>query len=203
MRQRVERCADVGDDGRHVARAVAVGDHGDTPLPAFALDLVRPRRLFDAGEQAQRHMMAAGSDEQLLQPRGRAVLVGKAQDDVEAPVALDDLRDHAAVGQAFERLRHGRGADAVKREPLVVDDHAHLGDARLPLDLQIGEAGDTGQPLAHAFGEALQPVEIGTEHFDDDFGTDTRLQMIEPMRDRLPDVDRRPARRRAARGCRP
>ena len=142
----------VGDDRRHVAPAVAVGLHDDAPLAVLAQDLVGAVAFLDLGQQPQRHEALRRRDQQILQARGRAVLVGKAHDDIEAAVALDDLRDDAAVREAFERLGQRRRRDAVERGALVVGRHLELRDQHLLLDLQVDEARDRLQARAQPLG---------------------------------------------------
>ena len=97
--------------------------HDDAPLPVLALDLVGAVAFLDLGQQPQRHEALRRRDQQILQPGGRAVLVGEAHHHVEAAVALDDLRDHAAVRQRFQRLGQRGRRDAVERRALVVGRH--------------------------------------------------------------------------------
>ena len=132
----------VGDDGRHVTLAVAVGMHDDAPLPILALDLIGTVALFHLGQQAQRHEALRCGDEQVLQPRGRTVLVGNAHHDIEAAVAFDDLRDDAATRKSFQGLGQGGRRDAIERRPLVVGGHLQLRDEHLLLDLQVDETGN-------------------------------------------------------------
>jgi hypothetical protein len=130
-----------------------------------------------------------GRDEEVAQRRGRAVLVGEPHHHVEAAVALDDLRDRAPVGQAFEGLGDGGGRDAVERRATVVDVDAELRDADLLLDLQVHDARDLAQPLAEAARQGPKRIEVVPEHLQRDLGPDAGQHVIEPVGDRLPHVE--------------
>ncbi len=62
--------------------------------------------------------------------------------------------------------------------------------------------GIVGEPLAQILRDGCAAFEIVAEDLERDLGAHAGQHVIEPMRDRLPDIDRRPAAPRAARGCR-
>ena len=83
-------------------------------------------------------------DQEIAEPRGRAVLVGEPHHHVEAAVAFDDLRHPAAVRHRLQRLVHRGRRHAVERSAFVVQMDADLRDQHLLLDLEIDQAGNAG-----------------------------------------------------------
>ena len=79
---------------------------------------------------------------------------------------------------------------SVERRPPVIDLDAQLRDEHLLFDLQIHDPGHGGKPLAGFLGEAAQGFEVVAENLQHDLRANARLQMIEPMADRLTDRDR-------------
>ena len=70
----------------------------------------------------------------------------------------------------------------------MVDVDPELRDAYLLLDLEVGHARDLRQPVAQALGEASQGIEVVAVDLHRDLGPDAREHVVEPVRDRLPDV---------------
>ena len=185
-------------DGGHVALAVGVGLHHQSSAAVLSKDLVRAVGLADVGDLAGRHPARGRLDQQVLQALRRALALGQAQDDVEALVAVGDRRDDATVREAAELLDHRRRLDPVEGGPGVVDPDLQLRDSDLLLDLQVGEPGDLGHPVAQVVGHAPQGVEVLAEDLQGEFGPDTRKHVVEAVRDRLADVDRERQRREAS-----
>ena len=88
---------------RHV-RAVGVGENDDAPARVVALDLVRAVGVDDLREGRQRNAPGRRLHHQLRKAFRGAVGIGDAQHHIVAPVAVDDLRDDAAVEQGLQRL---------------------------------------------------------------------------------------------------
>ena len=189
--------ADIGDDRGHVALAVAVAEHGDAPLRVLALDLVGTVAFLDRRQHAERHMPGRRRDQEIAEPGGRAVLVGEAHDHVEAAVALDDLRHPPAVRQRLQRLVDRGRRHPVERRALVVQMDADLRDQDLLLDLQVDQAGDAGEPFAHRLRQPAQRVEVFAVDLQRDLRPHAREHVVEPVRDRLPDIDRNRQHREA------
>ena len=75
-----------------------------------------------------------------------------------APVAIDDLRNHATVEQRLQRLRHMRGRNAEHARFLIVDHDLDLGNAHLPFNLQVDEPFDAGHSGLQLLGKIAQRV---------------------------------------------
>ena len=143
-----------------------------------------------SASSAQRHMAGRRRDQEIAKAGGGAVLVGKPHHHVEAAVAFDDLRHPAAVRQRFQRLAHRRRRHAVERRALVVDLDADLRNQHLLLDLQVDQPGDAGELLAQRLRQPPQRVEVVAVDLQRDLRAHAGQQVVEPVRDRLADIDR-------------
>ena len=94
------------------------------------------------------------------------------------------------------------GRQPVERRALVVDLDAQLRDEHLLLDLKIDQARHRRELLARRLGETAQRLEVVAENLQDDLRAHARLQVVEPVADRLADGDRNRQRGEAARGYR-
>ena len=103
----------------------------------------------------------------LAQAFDRAGFVGQAHHQREAPAAFDDLRDLLALDQALQRGQH------------------------LLFDLQIDQARDGGQPGLQDVGLAAQRIQVFAEDLDRNLRTHTREHVVDAVRDRLADFQRR------------
>ncbi len=73
----------------------------------------------------------------------------------------------------------------------------------LLLDLQVGQAAECAASFSRSSSALLRMrVEIVAEHLQRDLGADAGQHVIEPMRDRLADIDRQRQHRQAVSGCR-
>ena len=88
-------------------------------------------------------------------------------------------------------LGDGLRLQAVERGPRVVDDDLQLRDAHLLFDLQVGEAGDAwpGAPRS-ASASARSVSRSSPKNLDGDLRPHARQHVIEPVRDRLADIER-------------
>ena len=185
-----ELAPDVGDDPRHVGRAVGVGQHDDTALAVFAQDLVGAVAFPHLGDVAHGHPAIGRLQQQVAQALRGALSVVEAQHDVKAARAVHQLGDDAAVGESLQLLGDRLRLQAVEGGPRVVDHDFELRDAHLLFDLQVGQAVDFRETAAEVLGERAQRIEILAEEFDDDLRPHAREHVIEPVRDGLADIER-------------
>ena len=113
-----------------------------------------PVGLLDLGDLARRNPAGRRLDQEVAEPLRRAQVVRQPHHHVEAAVAVDHARHHAAVRQPAELIDHRRGLHAVKRGAAVIDADFELRDAHLLLDLQVGQAGNRRELAAQLFGLA-------------------------------------------------
>ena len=85
--------------------------------------------------------------------------------------------------------RHVRRRDAEMGGLLVVDGDLNLRNAHLALDLQVDEARDARHAALQLLGQAAQRIEIVAEDLERDLRPHARKHVVEPVRDRLADVD--------------
>ena len=97
---RLQLAADAPRRSRAMsAEPSRVGEHDDAPAAVLAQDLVGAVGLPDLGDLARRHPARRRLDQQVAEPVGGAQPVGQPHHHVEAAVAVDHARDHAAVRQ--------------------------------------------------------------------------------------------------------
>src|SRR6266540_7024919 len=108
-----EDATDIRRDGGHVAATVTVAIHHDAASRALALDLIRTVGFRDLGKHAERDITGWRSNQEITQSCRRAVLVGEAYHNVEAPVAVDDLRYSSTIRESVQRLCHRRWCQPV------------------------------------------------------------------------------------------
>ena len=141
--RRAMRCLRVGDERADVA-AAHVGLHDDAPLAVLAADLIRAfvdarpawRALSGTKRRAGRGAVVAGERQRAPAARRRAssstgrcssawrswrARLGQADDDVEAPVALEDLPGGAAADGDGDDVVHVGDGQAVARHGAAVD----------------------------------------------------------------------------------
>ena len=198
--RRRQRFPDRADDLRHVGAAVGVGQHHDAAAAVLAQDLVRPFGFLDVGELPRRNPADRGFDQEVAQPLRGAQPVRQPHRDVEPAVAVDDARHHAPIRQPAELLDHGRRLHAVERGAAVIDADFELRNQDLLFDLKIGEPGMPPTRWRSRFRRGAQRVEIVAEDLQRDLGAHAGQHVIEPMRDRLADVDRHREDREPRRG---
>jgi hypothetical protein len=147
--------ADVGHDLRQ-RPPLRVGRQHDAALAVVAADLVGAVAVLDGGEASTagcgRSASRSGSGPGLRW----SAPTRAAHHQRKAPAALDDLGDLLALDQRLQRGQHLRRRHAVLRRGGVVDAHLDLRRQHLLLDLQVGDAGDGGQPRAQGIGLAAQ-----------------------------------------------
>ena len=85
-----------------MSRCLDVREHDHASPSVFPQDLVRPVGLPDVGNLARRNPADRCLDEEIAKPLRRAHAVGQPHSHVKPAVAIDNSRDHAAVGEAAE-----------------------------------------------------------------------------------------------------
>ena len=178
------------DDGRHVGGTVGVGQHDHAALAVLPEDLVRAVGFDDVCDLAHRYPSGGRLDQQIAQPLRGSALVLEPQDHVEAPVAVHDTRNDAAVGEPFELLGHGRGLKSVERGAPVIDDDFELRDAHLLFDLQVDHARNGRELLAELLRQGADGVEILAEDLEGNLRAHARQHVVQPVRDGLAHVGR-------------
>ena len=142
---RGQLAADVGDDARHVGRAIGIGEHDDAALAVFAQDLVGAVAFADLGDVPHGHPAVGRLQQQITQALRGALAVIQAHHDVKAARAVDEPGDHATVREPLQVLGDGLRLQAVECGARVVDHDLELGNAHLLFDLQVGQALDARQ----------------------------------------------------------
>ena len=90
----------------------------------------------------------------------------------------------------------GLRLQAVERGPRVVDHDLELRNAHLLFDLQVGKAFDAWRAAPrNSSASGAQRIEVFAEELDGDLRPHAREHVIEPVRDGLADIERRPAAR--------
>src|SRR5262249_413187 len=139
---------DISCDGGHVPATVTVAVHDDAAPGALALNLVRTIRFRDLGKHAQRDVTGGRGNQEITQSGRRAGLVGKTYHNVEASVAVDNLRYSSTIREGIQRLRHRGWRQPVERGAFIVDLDAQLRDEHLFFDLEIDHARHRRELLA-------------------------------------------------------
>src|SRR6266516_2658234 len=192
-----EDATDIRRDRGHVAATVTVAIHDDAAARALTLNLVGTVRFRDLGKHAERDVTRWRSNQEITQSCRRAVLVGEAYHNVEAAVAVDDLRYSSTIRKGVQRLCHRGWCQPVKRGAFIVHLYAQLRDEHLFFDLEIDYARHHRELLARGLGETTKRFQVVAENLQDDLRTHPRLQVIQPMADRLADGDRNGQRGKA------
>jgi hypothetical protein len=86
-------------------------------------------------------------------------------------------------------IDHCRRLYAVERGSRVIHPDFQLGNSDLLLHLQIDDAGNGGEHVPQLLPGCAQRIEIVAEDLECDLGADAREHVIEPMGDRLSDID--------------
>jgi hypothetical protein len=107
-----------------------------------------------------RDVTSRRSNEEIAQSRGRAILVGEAHHNVEAPVTIDDLRYSSPIREGVQRLRHRSWCQPVQRRAFIVDLDAQLRDEHLFFDLEIDQARHRRKLLACPLGETTKRFQV-------------------------------------------
>ena len=162
-RRYLDLVADALLQVRHETAQITPADIGgddDAALAILAVDLVRPQRRLDLRNFAQRYRLwrarhprggaaglvdvfaAAQRDRQILQRRRvLAQVLGQANDDVEAAIALEQLAcDFAAHGSRHGVL-HGAGIEAITHQRLPVRCHRQQRQTRGLFEFDVGRTG--------------------------------------------------------------
>ena len=80
---------DIGDEPRHVGRAIGVGEHDDAALAVLAQDLVGAVAFPDLGDVPHRHPAIGRLEQQIAEALRGALGIVEAHHDVEAARAVD------------------------------------------------------------------------------------------------------------------
>src|SRR5262249_23693963 len=178
-----------GDHFSEVRAGLRVGDPHDTPAAVLAKDLVGPIGLLDLRNLPRRNPAARRLDQEVAQAAGGAHAFGEPHGHIETAIAVGDARDDTAVGEPAQLLDHGGGLHAIERGAAIVDADIELRNANLLFELQVDKPQNIGEELAQVLRDADERVELVAEYFQRDLGAHARKQVIEAVRDRLPDID--------------
>ena len=149
-----------------------------------------PDGLLDLGDLPRRDPSRRRLDQKIAQALRGAQAFRQPHHHVEAAIAVDHPRDHAPVRQPAELIDHGGRLHAIKRGARIIDTDFELRNQYLLLDLHVGEAGNGRKLRAQFLGRVAHRVEIVAEDLQRDLGADAGQHVVEPVRDRLADIDR-------------
>ena len=182
----VDHLADVTDHAAHV-RAIGVGVDHDAAPPVLPTDLVGAVGFFHRCEAG--HGQAPGG--RVHQCAGQvlraAPVVGQAQHQLVALVAIDQLRAVGAIGQGLQHADGLAGRKPCLRQALRVQAHHDLRDQHLLFHRQVHQARDARQTLSHLLGQATQGVGVVPVDLHSDLRPHPGQQVIQPVRNRLAD----------------
>ena len=100
--------------------SLSVGRQNYAPTAIVAADLVGAVAVFDGGKARQRDPTHGRVDEDAAQALNRPRLLGQANHQREAAVALDDLGDLFAFDQALQRGQNLRCGHAVASRRRII-----------------------------------------------------------------------------------
>jgi hypothetical protein len=139
--------ADASDNFGEIGAGIGIGEDNNPPATVLAKDLIWTIGLTDIRDLARGYPARGRLNEEIAKPLRRAHVLRQPHGHIEAPVAVDDARHDATVGQAAELLDHGGRLHAIERGSPIVYSDFKLRDERLFFDLQIDEPGHLCQTL--------------------------------------------------------
>ena len=169
----------VLDGAGEVASSHAELD-GDIAAAAFVIDHERAVSQVDIGDGAERHLSAIGSRDQNLADRLRRIAKFRriTHGKVEAPVAIDDLRDRCAADRGLNDVVYILRLQAESGRLGSVDRHQETGLTGDIEDSDIGNSWHLAHDGLNLIGQASQFVEVLAEQLQRILALDARHRLF-------------------------
>src|SRR6202023_541668 len=141
----------AGDHVGKIGTCLDIREHDHASPSVFPQDLIRPVGLPNIGDLARWNPSDRCFYEEVAKALRRAHALRQAHGHVETPIAIDDSRYYATVGEPAELLDDPGRLTPIARGATKVDADFELRNADLLFHLQVDEARDLRKLFAEPF----------------------------------------------------